>query len=528
MNKLSRMLCCTSLVVLVPFVVNAAGTYYNGTYQSPQVTRYNTGTNSGYAAGRTTGASSYGQARYNAGYSSYSNAGSSTRTAVGQRSVNTKTRTANVAQQTKTANAAETVEQGFWLGAGLSRKSGMWQFEMKQAGSKLHYDNLEWNVLDVRAGYDFKLGNTNVSIAAGLDYGMQAGESTMVDDDITSGGYVAQEWFDDAGKLIQTQYGHALSIGTSKSGDMLGFNAEIGLKDFFKWGRVKFTPSIGWRHFTYNLETTNNYGLKIDTLDNNNSCVVDGNMEQCWPAFAFFTIKQDEAGKYPQYEFVNFEYIDLNGDGISDVAGMPVTGTYADTLDTFYFHQSDVSHSYEVTWSGPYFALDMLYDINQNNKVTGRVELGLPSYAATADQPYRIEWQHPKSIEDKSGLGGAFHLGLGANWHTAITDRVALSIGVTYDYYSVADADASTYLNPEYWTEVYNGILAEYDAAFGPENGENYMLNGFESGGVEYAPDGTALYINEIRNNGWKDTVDSEIESFFKSLGVRVGLTARF
>ena len=92
MNKLSRMLCCTSLVVLVPFVANAAGTYYNGAYQSPQVARYNTGANSGYT-GRTTGTSSYGQTRYNTGYSSYSNANSSTRTAVGQRRVNANSRT---------------------------------------------------------------------------------------------------------------------------------------------------------------------------------------------------------------------------------------------------------------------------------------------------------------------------------------------------------------------------------------------------------------------------------------------------
>ena len=358
---------------------------------------------------------------------------------------------------------------------------------------------------------------------------MQAGESTMVDDDVTSGGYVAQEWYNDTDELIQSQYGHALSIGTSKDGSMLGFNAEIGLKDFFTWGRVKFTPSIGWRHLKYELETTNNYGLKIDTLSNNNSCVTEGNMQQCWPAIAFFTIKQDANGnQYPQYEFVNFQYIDLNGDKIADVAGMPVTGDYVDTLDSFYFHQSDVSHSYEVAWSGPYLALDMLYDINQNNKVTGRVELGLPSYTATADQPYRIEWQHPKSIEDKAGVGSAFHLGLGANWHTAITDRVGLTVGMTYDYYSVADADANTYLNPGYWTAIYDGILAEYNAEFGVDNGEEYMLNGFVSGGVEYAPDATALYINDVRKNGWKDTVDKEIKSFFKSLGVRVGLTARF
>ena len=54
------------------------------------------------------------------------------------------------------------------------------------------------------------------------------------------------------------------------------------------------------------------------------------------------------------------------------------------------------------------------------------------------------------------------------------------------------------------------------------------MLNGFIYGDYEYGPDATAVYINNVRSNGWKDTVSDEIDSFFKSLGVRVGLTARF
>ena len=115
MNKLSRVLCCTSLAVLVPFVANAAGTYYNGTYKSPQLARYNT--NAG-AASRTTGASQYGQTRYN--YSSYVN--QPTRAAATQRrtTTTTTTRTTTKKQQSATSNLAQSGgDQGFWLGAGL-------------------------------------------------------------------------------------------------------------------------------------------------------------------------------------------------------------------------------------------------------------------------------------------------------------------------------------------------------------------------------------------------------------------------
>ena len=110
---------------------------------------------------------------------------------------------------------------------------------------------------------------------------------------------------------------------------------------------------------------------------------------------------------------------------------------------------------------------------------------------------------------------------------------MSLSLGVTYDYCNVSGADANTYLDPTYWQAVYDGILDAYEND--PEltfadraEAEQAMLNGFIYGDYEYGPDATAVYINNVRSNGWKDTVSDEIDSFFKSLGVRVGLTARF
>lgn len=523
MKALSKILCGCSMLVLVPAAVNAAGTYYTGnTYQSPQVARYNS---SAYSNSRSTmGTGAYNQARY----SSYTNR-------YGQNAQNGRVAMQNRAQS-QMQNAKGQKEQvksgGFKLDAGLSYKTGMWQFDMNTAGSRLHYDNLGWAVFDVNAGYDFNVGKSVLALKAGVEYGMQIGESTMVDDDISNGGYEVQRWYNDAGGLEQIQMGHALSVGATKGGDMLGLNASVGLKDVFTWGKVKITPSIGWRHFKYTLETKGNYGLKIDTLNNNNSCTDYDGMTQCWPAIGFYQVLSNND---VQYQFKDFVYVDIDGDDLADLAGIPLDGLsgYVDTMESFYFHQSNMSHSYEVTWSGPFLALDMLYDINENNAVTARLEIGLPGYNATADQPYRTEWQHPKSIEDEAGIGSAFHIGLGANWTTALTDRVSLSLGVTYDYYNVSGADANTYLDPTYWQAVYDGILDAYEND--PEltfadraEAEQAMLNGFIYGGYEYGPDATAVYINNVRSNGWKDTVSDEIDSFFKSLGVRVGLTARF
>ena len=147
------------------------------------------------------------------------------------------------------------------------------------------------------------------------------------------------------------------------------------------------------------------------------------------------------------------------------------------------------------------------------------MELGLPGYKATGNQPYRFDWQHPKSVEDEAGMGSALHFGLGANWTTAITNSVALSIGLTYDYYSVSDADAKTYLNETYYTDLYNSIL---NSATWGGNEEN-MLNP-ETG------DPVAINIKNLEEQcpGWVCTSSGEIESFYKSIGIRVGLNATF
>ena len=243
-----------------------------------------------------------------------------------------------------------------------------------------------------------------------------------------------------------------------------------------------------------------------------------------------------------------FEFKNDNGnsviwrDDIEVPVQIPDGSTHVDTAGTYYYEQPGTSHSYETTWMGPYIALDMDYDINQNNAVNARVELGLPGYESVGDQPYRFDWQHPKSVEDSTGMFGAFHFGAGANWTTALTDSVALSIGVTYDYYTVSGADAKTYLNMNYYDDLYNTRLAEYEKTY-PDGGnygghdytaeeimlgiaaaENPDLSGVPKG------DGTAMnveYLREACPGGVCETQD-EIESFYKSLGIRVGINARF
>lgn len=536
MKNLYKILFKCSILLLVPAAANAAGTYYTGGYQSPQQSRYTQKTYNVPRANTYSGSqglSQYTQKQYaNAGY-----------TTTNQQYRTTQQRT----QQSVKSIASDTSRNGLHLDAGISKQVAMWQFEMNTAGSKLHYDNIDWLTFDVGGKYVFDAGKTKMQIDAGFLYGIQTGESTMTDDDISHGGYIADRFYDsnDPTKYIGAQYGYALSTSTSDGGSMMGFNAGLGLTDFIKIGKIKITPSIGWRYFKYELESKNTSGMVMSTFDFNNSCVTtaDGQTD-CAPAMVFFNAVE-EADKSITISNLNYsDYVfDFNQDGLIDNLGFEIpTGLgYADALNTFYFNQTGVSHSYEVEWSGPYLALDMLYDINTDNIVNARLEFGIPGYTAIGDQPYRYDWAHPKSIEDKGGLGSAFHFGAGANWLTKITDSVSLSIGVTYDYYTVSDADATTFLNPSYGQQTLDTIFAKWQKMFPESTAEDvelYMLNGViiedvpqEDGtfkDIEISADQTAIDLTNAKRDGWKIKTDSEIESFYKSLGIRIGLNARF
>lgn len=502
MTKLPKFLLRASLIAMLPVAANAAGTYYTGNYQSPQM-RYNT---QSYAS-RGYGANTTQTRNYNTtGYSAYS----STRPTVGTRTGQVNVARTNAQPTATTASG----KNGFWLDAGISHENAMWHFEMKESSSKLHYDNVSWNVLDLRGGYVFDAGNTKMQIDAGFKYGMQYGDSSMVDDDITDGGYFVTRWVNEANEVIGDQIGHALSVGTSKGGDMYGFNAGFGLTDFFKWGNMRVTPSLGYRYFKYKLETKKNYGLSVDTA----ACFkIEGSDEiQCDPAII---VELSDGSQQVLWR-----------DSVTGKMEIASNAKYIDSQGTYYYQQPGVSHSYEVEWSGPYLALDMNYLINANNSVNGRVELGLPGYKSVGDQPYRFDWAHPKSVEDKASIGKAMHFGFGANWVTAITNSVSLSLGLTYDYYTVSDADATTYLNGAYYTDLYNKVFekwkTEHPGYATDADAEKAMLG--QVAGT--AGDETAISIKNLESqcSGWKCSASKEIDSFYKSMGIRVGVNARF
>lgn len=492
MRKFLNVFCKATMMVILPGIAGAAGTYYNNSvYQ-----RYGTNTNYNTAMTGRSYATRYGQQNTNTTTST------------------TRTTTRTVMRQNGNKNVVNAKKSGFVGNLGLSHEFAEWNFEMNTAGSKLHYDNVKWNILSGDLSYYFG-DSTPMQLKVGARYGMQFGESPMVDDDISNGGYLVTTWTGENGNVIGYQTGHALSVGTSKSGDQMGFNASFGLTDYFSWGRAKITPSIGYRYLKYKLKTEQNYGSTIEVLESTDEhpyvTCVSGYMGelQCDPFLLFYTGSGIT---------ITGRVIDETTGAISDLIQMPDSSFGAisgvSTGGSYYYEQSGTSHEYETTWAGPYIALDAEYEINNKNFVTAGIEFGLPYYTSEGNQPYRYDWAHPKSVEDKGSLGDAIHLGMAAMWKTQVADAAMLTLGFTYDYYKVSGATAKTFLNSAYYTDLYNAYSAAYDATDDADE--------------------KAIYQEEMntiagyRSAGWALESSNEIESVYKSMGIRLGLEYKF
>ena len=415
-------------------------------------------------------------------------------------------------EQPKTSNT--TSDNGFYFTGGLSRQYAQWRFDMNDAGSSLDYNDVAWNVLDITGGYRFG----NIVLDGGISFGMQSGETTMTDDDITNGG-LATAYTDSGTGDTVVAHQKLLSIGKSSGGSLFGLNFGIGWANQLALGKVKFTPSVGYRMFNYKLTTEKNYGLSVSSIWCDN---LDGEQIVC-----------------PAYTIVNNSYIlnvpdnDYATDGyyIWDLPG----GSTNVSTDSMSFSQSGKTHEYNVSWDGPYLAMDIESELNSNNFVDARFELGFPGYNSKGDQPYRADWAHPTSVEDSADIFGATHLGLLANWTTMFNNNWGMTFGVTYDYYSVTGADATTNLNSSY----YNAILDLVSDAGGCTDRENCTLwsgsdiygNGLPTGTDPSAAQQTAIQIANIYSScgdSWSCTAKNEVDSFYRSIGVRIGVTGKF
>jgi hypothetical protein len=115
---------------------------------------------------------------------------------------------------------------------------------------------------------------------------------------------------------------------------------------------------------------------------------------------------------------------------------------------------------------------------------------------------------------------GAMHMGLGASWTTMLDKSWGLTVGVIYDYYRVSGARATTNLSGDYYMNWLEKIFAGEYGPDGTDDDWNDML----------VNNPTAAAIEELYREcgGWTCAFENEVQSFYKSIGIRVGVAGKF
>ena len=95
-----------------------------------------------------------------------------------------------------------------------------------------------------------------------------------------------------------------------------------------------------------------------------------------------------------------------------------------------------------------------------------------------------------------------------------------LTFGMTYDYYTVKNASATTHQSESFYKTVLQQIWDN-----------NYVAEGWTTEADMYANDSIAAGIADMYascGNSWTCTFENEINSFYRSIGVRVGVVGKF
>ena len=397
-------------------------------------------------------------------------------------------------------------QEGGFINMGLSRQYSQYQFEMNTVHSVLNWSDVAWNVLDVQGGYRFANG---WMLEGGAKYGVQAGSGLMTDDDITRGGLRTYLFETGSNIPADAMTTRVLSLGETGGGRMMGMHAGVGMTDRISWGNVRITPSVGYRVLNHRLQTFNNHGLAVTGLESQCSPISGGPGTWC-PGIVIFD--DGSIAALPRLGPDDGFWYEINPGA-----------TLVSSGETGSFFQSGNSHIYDVTWGGPYVAVTFDMDLSPSNFVDLRVELGLPGYDARGDQPYRLDWAPGNGVRDNMGLFGAVHLGLSANWITMFNPSWGLSFGLTYDYYRVRGADATTNLNEGFFMGILNDIFdhgVQNGTWTNDNNGWNDMLDtNHMAGGIADIYD----YCG-----GWSCTFNNEVNAFFRNIGFRVGVVGMF
>ena len=106
-------------------------------------------------------------------------------------------------------------------------------------------------------------------------------------------------------------------------------------------------------------------------------------------------------------------------------------------------------------------------------------------------------------------------------WSTALTDSTMLSLGMTYDYYKVKDATATTYLDSDYYNSLV--YLLEANLASLETTGTPQQIAALQNELTS-----VTNQVDSYKASGWTIESKSEIESVYSAMGIRIGINVKF
>ena len=96
------------------------------------------------------------------------------------------------------------------------------------------------------------------------------------------------------------------------------------------------------------------------------------------------------------------------------------------------------------------------------------------------------------------------------------------SLGMTYDFYKVNNADATTYINRSLYTNQVTD-LTNYIAYLTNQGADANLIAAYQTELNKAQAD-----VDFYSARGWKLESKDEIKSIYKSMGIRAGISIKF
>jgi hypothetical protein len=359
-------------------------------------------------------------------------------------------------------NAAQPAFHSSWRGSvehptnkwdiDVQYKYGIAQFFFEmQVGSILNWDEITAKETLFTVSRDFMYKNRQYVVMATFGTG-SASTTRTSDDDVHN-------------EL------HVFSLGRG-SADLSTYSIALGLRNIYRLAGFDLTPFVGYKKRHQGFKMGEHYRPspffleKACVDDGNKGCLpidlnaaginqiyvyavgADGRPDNSIDVSGYMTIPGDQLYYGMQIAGGDFCWYAPDNQEVCLKASTSYDGYPDNLINAFYgASQADylkgTTHIYPVDWTGPFVAANLERMLSPKETFNIYAELFFPTYRAEGTWPGREELQQYPSFVDTGGSSLGIQLDM--KYKYKIYQNVDLSLGGSFEYYQVKDADTTTY-----------------------------------------------------------------------------------